>query len=155
MVDILMNRKLKFFLCINCLCNKICFRSLCCPLSVHNYHKLKRIHANIVQNPTFLGYFQTFGGQCIYIYIIIILFYSIIYHYHYFLQICKVLFHKLFSRIFGFICFYIYNRISKQIWRIFVLICGKPITQCSYYSDIKIILNNKNKQETTHNVTTL
>ncbi len=29
-------------------CNKICFRSLCCPLSVQNYHKLKRIHANIV-----------------------------------------------------------------------------------------------------------
>lgn len=54
-----------FFLCINCLCNKICFRSLCCPLSVQNYHKLKRIHANIVQNPTFLGRFQTFGGQCI------------------------------------------------------------------------------------------
>ncbi len=45
-------------------CNKICFRSLCCPLSVQNYHKLKRIHANIVQNPTFLGRFQTFGGQC-------------------------------------------------------------------------------------------
>ncbi len=34
------------------LCNKICFRSLCCPLSVQNYHKLKRIHANIVHNPT-------------------------------------------------------------------------------------------------------
>ncbi len=46
------------------LCNKICFRSLCCPLSVQNYYKLKRIHANIVQNPTFLGRFQTFGGQC-------------------------------------------------------------------------------------------
>ncbi len=57
--------KCKFFICINCLCNKICFRSLCCPLSVQNYHKLKRIHANIVQNPTFLGRFQTFGGQCI------------------------------------------------------------------------------------------
>ncbi len=47
-------------------CNKICFHSLCCPLSVQNYHKLKRIHANIVQNPTFLGRFQTFGGQCTY-----------------------------------------------------------------------------------------
>ncbi len=56
-----------FFLCINCLCNKICFHSLCCPLSVQNYNKLKRIHANIVQNPTFLGRFQTFGGQCTYI----------------------------------------------------------------------------------------
>ncbi len=54
-----------FFLCINCLCNKICFCSLCCPLSVQNYHKLKRIHANIVQNPTFLERFQSFGGQCI------------------------------------------------------------------------------------------
>ncbi len=27
---------------------------------MQNYHKLKRIHANIVQNPTF----QTFGGIC-------------------------------------------------------------------------------------------
>ncbi len=45
--------KIKFFLCINCLCNKICFCSLCCPLSVQNYHKLKRIRANIVQNPIF------------------------------------------------------------------------------------------------------
>ncbi len=64
----LMNRKLKKILCINCFVI-ICFRSLCCPLSVQNYHKLKRIHANIVQNPTFLGRFQTFGGQCVYIYI--------------------------------------------------------------------------------------
>ncbi len=65
-------------------CNKMCFRSLCCPLSVQNYHNLKRIHANIVQNPTFLGRFQTFGGQCtcihtcvhiyIYIYIVFCLF---------------------------------------------------------------------------------
>ncbi len=39
-----------------------CFRSLRCPLSVH---KLKRIHANIVQNPTFLGRFI----GCLYIYI--------------------------------------------------------------------------------------
>ncbi len=45
-------------------CNKICFCSLYCPLSVQNFHKLKRIHTNIVQNPTFLGHFQTFGGQC-------------------------------------------------------------------------------------------
>ncbi len=45
--------KKKTNLCINCLCNKICFRSRCCPLSVQNYHKLKRIHANIVQNPIF------------------------------------------------------------------------------------------------------
>ncbi len=65
----ILHLKFKFFLCINCLCNKIWFRSLCCPLSVQNYHKLKRIHANIVQNPTFLGCFQTFGGQCVYIYI--------------------------------------------------------------------------------------
>ncbi len=36
-----------------CLCNKIWFRSLCCPLSVQNYHKWKRIHANIVRNPIF------------------------------------------------------------------------------------------------------
>ncbi len=48
----ILNLKCKFFLCINCLCNKICFRTLCCPLSVQNYHQLKRIHANIVQNPT-------------------------------------------------------------------------------------------------------
>ncbi len=61
----ILHLKFIFFLCINCLCNKICFRSLCCPLSVQNYHKLKRIHANIVQNPTFLERFQTFGGQCI------------------------------------------------------------------------------------------
>ncbi len=61
----ILHLKFKFYLCINCLCNKICFRSLCCPLSVQNDHKLKRIHANIVQNPTFLGRFQTFGGQCI------------------------------------------------------------------------------------------
>ncbi len=52
---------------VQCLCNKICFRSLCCPLSMKNYHKLKRIHTNIVQNPTFLECFQTFGGQCKYI----------------------------------------------------------------------------------------
>ncbi len=32
---------------------------------MQNDLKLKRIHANIVQNPTFLGRFQTFGGQCI------------------------------------------------------------------------------------------
>ncbi len=76
-----MNRKFKCFLCINCLCNKICFRSLCCPLSVQNYHKLKRIHANIVQNPTFLGRFQTFGGQCIYIYIYIYIYNIYIYIY--------------------------------------------------------------------------
>ncbi len=49
---------------VQCLCNKICFHRLCCLLSVHNYHKLKMIHANIVQNPTFLECFQTFGGQC-------------------------------------------------------------------------------------------
>ncbi len=61
----ILNLKCKFFLCINCLCNKICFHSLCCPLSVQKYHKLKRIHGNIVQNPTFLERFQTFGGQCI------------------------------------------------------------------------------------------
>ncbi len=62
----ILHLKFKFFLCINCLCTVIkCFRSLCCPLSVQNDHKIKRIHANIVQNPTFLGRFQTFGGQCI------------------------------------------------------------------------------------------
>ncbi len=27
--------------------------------------KMIRIYADIVQNPTFLGRFQTFGGQCI------------------------------------------------------------------------------------------
>ncbi len=52
----ILHLKFKFFLCINCLCNKVCFRSLCCPLSVQNDHKLKRIHANIVQNPTFLAF---------------------------------------------------------------------------------------------------
>ncbi len=61
----ILHLKFKFFLCINCLCNKICFRSLCCPLSVQNDHKLKSIHANIVQNPTFLERFHTFGGQCV------------------------------------------------------------------------------------------
>ncbi len=67
----ILHLKLKKILCINRLCNKICFRSLCCPLSVQNYHKLKRIHANIVQNHTFLGRFQTFGGQCMCIYVCI------------------------------------------------------------------------------------
>ncbi len=62
----ILNLKCKFFSMYKrfMYCNKICFRSLCCPLSVQNYHKLKRIHANIVQNHTFLGRFQTFGGQC-------------------------------------------------------------------------------------------
>ncbi len=59
------------FPCVQCLCNKICFHSLRCPLSVQNYHKLKRIHVNIVQNLTFLGRLQTFGGQCICVYIIL------------------------------------------------------------------------------------
>ncbi len=63
----ILNLKFNFFLCINCLCNKICFRSLCCPLSVQNYHRLKRIHANIVQNPTFLV-FPNFW-RAVYIYI--------------------------------------------------------------------------------------
>ncbi len=30
------------------------------------HQKMIRIYADIVQNPTFLGRFQTFGGQCIY-----------------------------------------------------------------------------------------
>ncbi len=71
--------KYKCFLCINCLCNKICFRSLCCPLSVQNYHKLKKDSCQYCPKPHFLGRFQTFGGlvyihtyvymcACVYIY---------------------------------------------------------------------------------------
>ncbi len=28
------------------------------------HQKMIRIYADIIQNPTFLGRFQTFGGQC-------------------------------------------------------------------------------------------
>ncbi len=46
------------------------------PLSVQNYHKLKRIHANIVQNPTFLGVSKLLEGSVyIYIYIYIYILY--------------------------------------------------------------------------------
>ncbi len=72
----ILHLKLKKILCINCLCNKICFRSLCCPLSVQNYHKLKKDSCQYCPKPHFSRAFPNFWRAvyvyiCIYMYICI------------------------------------------------------------------------------------
>ncbi len=76
---------------------------------MQNYHKLKRIHANIVQNPTFLGRFQTFGGQCIYILYIYIYIYIYInvFIFYLFIYFCLLVNFGHLAFFFGFLTVFI------------------------------------------------
>ncbi len=60
MVDVLMNPKFHFFLCINCLCNKICFRSLCCPLISAKLSQIKKDSCQYCPKPHFSRAFPHF-----------------------------------------------------------------------------------------------
>ncbi len=59
MVDILMNLKFYFFLCINCLCNKICFRSLLSLISA-KLSQIKKYSCQYCPKPHFSRAFPNF-----------------------------------------------------------------------------------------------